>query len=209
MNYLKELIFKRGGNGHHARRTSFIFNCIFIFLVFCISMALIGCGGDSSDDGNGATHTHICGEWRVTSETYPATSTRICLDDATHNGTRITQIGDTGPGGGKIFYIADGDEGRPLGFTLYMDAGDTIGQKVYYLEAAPTDINTNLAWASSGFVGTSIGNTSQNIGTGSECDKNSAYAQSFSYNSNNSLGDGEQYGQFKGNLDSVRAIRAF
>ena len=46
------------------------------------------------------------------------------------------KIGDTGPGGGKIFY--------------YNAAGFTVTREVcYYLEAAPNDMSTLLAWASS------------------------------------------------------------
>ena len=57
-------------------------------------------------------------------------------------------IGETGPGGGKIFYVADGQEDRPLSFK--MEGNDT---NCYYLEAAPADIagpvsqGGYIAWA--------------------------------------------------------------
>jgi hypothetical protein len=57
-------------------------------------------------------------------------------------------IGDTGPGGGIIFYVADGLGGRDLGFTLYMNATDTVGTSAHYLEAAPANISDYLQWAS-------------------------------------------------------------
>ena len=107
MNYLKELIFKRGGNGHHAGRTNFIFNCILIFLVFCISIAFTGCGGDSSDDD----------------------SNKFDYSLGANN------IGKTGPGGGKIFYYSES------GFT-----DSYTGETCHYLEAAPADMGTLLAW---------------------------------------------------------------
>ena len=62
------------------------------------------------------------------------------------------EIGDTGPGGGKIFYKSE------RGFTM-TDNDETC----YYLEAAPEDIGEQLMWASqnSSFVDTGTG-----IGTG-------------------------------------------
>jgi hypothetical protein len=66
--------------------------------------------------------------------------------------TFVYAIGDTGPGGGKIFYIDDGTYG---------------GGTWTYLEAAPADIAAGtLAWASSAYQTTQIGNTATGIGTG-------------------------------------------
>jgi hypothetical protein len=54
-------------------------------------------------------------------------------------------LGDTGPGGGRIFYISE------EGFTM------TDTDEIYhYLEAAPANMSTTLAWASTGFTSTSI-----------------------------------------------------
>ncbi|MCL2762991.1 MAG: hypothetical protein FWD36_07300 [Treponema sp.] len=65
------------------------------------------------------------------------------------------EIGATGPGGGIIFYY------DPTGFTM-TDTGETC----HYLEAAPVDMATMRAWASSGFTATNIPGTETAIGTG-------------------------------------------
>ena len=64
-------------------------------------------------------------------------------------------IGDTGPGGGKIFYRDAG------GFIM-----SNSGEKAYYLEVAPVNQGTSLAWASSGFEMINITGTGTAIGTG-------------------------------------------
>jgi len=62
-------------------------------------------------------------------------------------------IGDTGPGGGKIFHV------NPRGFTLYLDKNDNVGIIAYYLEVAPEDCinptdpspsHKNFTWVSFG-----------------------------------------------------------
>jgi TolB-like protein len=65
----------------------------------------------------------------------------------------VYKIGDTGPGGGKIFYVSEG------GFTLTAD-----GTTCHYLEAAPVN-QGNLRWATSRYEGTQMG-TEEAIGTG-------------------------------------------
>jgi hypothetical protein len=64
-------------------------------------------------------------------------------------------IGDTGPGGGTIFYRSE------AGFTM-TDNNSTA----YYLERAPYSIYPDVAWASSGFTNTNIAGTETGIGTG-------------------------------------------
>ena len=65
-------------------------------------------------------------------------------------------VGDTGPGGGKIIYIST------AGFTVTGIGSFTA----HYLEAAPVNMATTLAWASSGFTSTDIPGTGTAIGTG-------------------------------------------
>jgi hypothetical protein len=71
-------------------------------------------------------------------------------------------LGDTGPGGGKIFYISQD------GFTVQM-ADSAQNYTAHYLEAAPADMSSTLEWASSGspYTSTYI-YTGQAIGTGRE-----------------------------------------
>jgi len=85
----------------------------------------------------------------VTSETFTLTI------------SRAYNIGDTGPGGGIIFYFA------PDGFTFYQTATDTIGITVNYLEAAPDAMETPLAWTShTDTLAPFIQGTSTEFGTG-------------------------------------------
>jgi len=65
-------------------------------------------------------------------------------------------IGATGEGGGKIIYH------NHTGFTVTGKGQFTAR----YLEAAPANMATTLAWASSGFYGTDIPGTGTAIGTG-------------------------------------------
>ena len=70
-------------------------------------------------------------------------------------------VGDTGPGGGTIFYAAE------QGFTFYETLIDS-GVTCYYLEVAPTDAApAGIAWANTGTTAatTNLG-TSSSIGSG-------------------------------------------
>jgi hypothetical protein len=98
--------------------------------------------------------------------------------------------GDTGPGGGKIFYR---DE---AGFTHYTSRTDNVGIKAYYLEAAPVDIPDNLKWASPEYYSTNVSNTEGAIGTGKRntarilfIDTNAPAAKACSEYSNNGITD--------------------
>jgi hypothetical protein len=86
----------------------------------------------------------------------PNTETGLCTvcNALTYN------LGDTGPGGGKIFYRLE------AGFTQYANAADTVGTTAHYLEAAPANMPTTIEWASSGFTSTGISSTGTAIGTG-------------------------------------------
>jgi hypothetical protein len=66
------------------------------------------------------------------------------------SGSKVGVVGDTGPAGGKIFYV---------------DSVDTYpGWK--YLEAAPADFVGTYEWASTAFLLTEISGTATTIGTG-------------------------------------------
>ncbi|GMO40151.1 MAG: hypothetical protein Pg6C_00890 [Treponemataceae bacterium] len=71
--------------------------------------------------------------------------------DPPWTGTPVYSLGDTGPGGGKIFYVSQ------TGFTM-TDNNTTA----HYLEAAPADSGTK-AW---GTYGTDISGTATALGTG-------------------------------------------
>ena len=91
--------------------------------------------------------------------TYNATTGKV---SCAHSGCTgdFAALGDTGPGGGKIFYVTE------TGFTHYENATDTTGVKRYYLESTTADTATTLAWASSDFANTNIAGTNEHIGTG-------------------------------------------
>jgi hypothetical protein len=93
-----------------------------------------------------------------------ATAT-INLIGTTCDGTFTCQVGDTGPGGGKIFYVATGF------FTQVGATGSMCTTGCNYLEAAPsTGVNawTDAAYVWSGNTNTLIGASAQGtaIGTG-------------------------------------------
>ncbi|CAB4668060.1 MAG: hypothetical protein F2653_00955 [Actinobacteria bacterium] len=91
-----------------------------------------------------------------------ATAT-VTLTGTTCNGIFTCQVGDTGPGGGKIFYVA-----ASSGFTC----GATLSETCYYLEAAPTSgtsawADVLLAWSTGANQSVSVPNANGTaIGTG-------------------------------------------
>ena len=78
-----------------------------------------------------------------------ATAT-VTLSGTTCDGSFTCQVGDTGPGGGKVFYVDN------TGFTC----GPTLNLTCKYLEAAPSGWNTGSdpakVWAVSAYVRTNI-----------------------------------------------------
>jgi hypothetical protein len=72
----------------------------------------------------------------------------------------VCTVGDIGPGGGIVFYVA---------VTAFTATGTSCGTNCYYLEAAPTSGTnawTDAAYEWSGNTNTSIGGTGTAIGTG-------------------------------------------
>ena len=71
--------------------------------------------------------------------------------DGAEPGPDFFEVGDITPRNGIIFYVADGKEGRPLGFTVqgYGNPGDPgyfASYTAYYLEAAPEDLPGTYTW---------------------------------------------------------------
>ena len=89
--------------------------------------------------------------------TYTVTGLTTATESVTPTGS--WSLGDTGPGGGKIFYV------NTSGFAC----GPTLSETCYYLEVAPIGANTTKDWAvsanrtsSAGASGTVIGSGYQN-----------------------------------------------
>ena len=119
------------------------------------------CGEDETQIGTALEHTFLTIPATCITPSIPGTCTREGCDAANpevevdalgheHTSSLVCKrtgcehqyaIGDTGPGGGKIFYR---DE---AGFIHYENANDAIGVKCYYLEAAPDDIGSVLRWS--------------------------------------------------------------
>jgi hypothetical protein len=164
------------------KNTVKLFGIIAIVAVITFAFAMVAC------DNGGGTHTHQWGAWAQTTAptcTTAGVETQVCDLDATHTETRAGaaidpnahtiagtyrcsgcneayNLGDTGPGGGKIFYRLE------AGFTHYANAADTVGTTAYYLEAAPDNLSSGLAWASSAYIPPAQGGTGAwvSIGTG-------------------------------------------
>jgi hypothetical protein len=96
---------------------------------------------------------------------YTITYTAAGLTTATQSVTpSALSVGNTGPGGGKIFYATPTSDG--------FDCGPTTTEKCYYLEAAPTTgasawTDVNQSWSTGGNQSISVPNaTGTDIGTG-------------------------------------------
>ena len=110
-------------------------------------------------DGNiGTTYTIT-----YTAEGLAVATATVTLTSTTCDGNTFTcQVGDTGPGGGKIFYVSSG---------TFTSTGSTCNSACKYLEAAPTSGTnawTDAAYAWSGNTSVQIGATVEGtaIGTG-------------------------------------------
>jgi len=89
-------------------------------------------------------------------------------DDSNHEYTFEYKIGDTvnDSAGGVVYYVADGKDGRPLGFTFYSNETDTVGTTAYYLVAALGNFTAAYTWFPSSSNGTEIPGTLKVIGSG-------------------------------------------
>ena len=121
--------------------------------------ALIGTKSVNAVNGV-ATFTNL-GLKGMNGTAYTITYTVSGLTTATESVTPTGSwsLGDTGPGGGKIFYV------NTSGFAC----GPTLSETCYYLEVAPIGANTTKDWAvsanrtsSAGASGTVIGSGYQN-----------------------------------------------
>ena len=65
------------------------------------------------------------------------------------------KVGSTGPGGGKVFYVHAGDP--------FTSTGSDCGSNCRYLEAAPSDHSSTVAWCSNT---TNVGVAAPDIGSG-------------------------------------------
>ena len=74
-------------------------------------------------------------------------------------------VGDTGPGGGKVFYV------QASGGT-FTSTGSDCGTACKYLEAAPSDQSTGIVWATTAAFCYAAGSDSGS----SDCQKNSIYS---------------------------------
>jgi hypothetical protein len=81
------------------------------------------------------------------------TTTTIAPASCATGGT--CAVGNTGPGGGIVFYVAS---------TNFTSTGSDCGTACKYLEAAPTDQSIDIAWCSN--TTSALGTTATAIGTG-------------------------------------------
>jgi hypothetical protein len=102
-------------------------------------------------DGNvGTTYTIT-----YTAEGLTVATATITLTGTTCDGSFTCQVGDTGPGGGTVFYVAS------TTFTQVGSTGSMCATNCKYLEAAPTTSAT-FAWTDNVYVWS--GNTAAGIG---------------------------------------------
>ena len=87
--------------------------------------------------------------------TIPSPTTVINTISATCAKGGACKVGDVGPGGGKVFYVAT---------SAFTSTGSACNTACKYLEAAPSDHSSKVAWCSN--TSSSLGVTAQGIGSG-------------------------------------------
>jgi hypothetical protein len=96
--------------------------------------------------------------YTITATNTTSTATRTFTLTVTAAATCATggvcALGETGPGGGKVFYVASSN---------FTSTGSDCGTACKYLEAAPSDHSSTVAWCSN--IG-SLGVTATGIGSG-------------------------------------------
>ena len=105
----------------------------------------------------------------------------------------VCRLGDTGPGGGKVFYVASGT------FTQIDATSSMCSNDCKYLEAAPSDVLWDSKYKWSGITNSAIGTTGTAIGTGysntwkiwnqPDNDVTAAAARTINYRGPNNLND--------------------
>ena len=118
-----------------------------ITIISIFGFSIVACGENGDPSGPSIPpHTHVW-DWA----TYTTGSgLRECQ---TAGCTEKARVGDTGPAGGKI---------------IYANATAITAYTANYLEAAPVNQGTSLAWASSEYLSTNIPGTGTAIGTGKD-----------------------------------------
>jgi len=100
------------------------------------------------------------------------------------------RVGDTGPGGGIVFYVhADAD---PNANNMFESKASDCGSNCRYLEAAPSDHSSKVEWCSNtsknfGFTSPNIGSGMSNTTTARESCTSGAIYVAAEYSNNNKI----------------------
>ena len=98
--------------------------------------------------------------------TYSSESSGVLSKTCANGG--VCAVGDTGPGGGKVFYVSA---------SAFASTGSDCGSNCYFLEAAPSDHSTAIVWATSDLMCYNADTGSSNNGN---CQITSVYSGSSS-----------------------------